>query len=293
MGAISDLKQMRRLVARKKANLERDKLYVRERAYLVYHLDKAHTLRPVALNLFFKTFPNLIKSKLPFLRDFVASIDDSALQKLLLRYVRYCLRFGVTFKYHPKRKPYFTVQFEVPYSEILHVRLVGDSIRPVSAQTGLDEPYDYFFESRTIVTPSALARCIRAGSMRYVIIEDRRNDSILSKLEEIAEHPDGITVLLHRLEHPKLFCLVGERVDAKMWEKAYPVLRQLIEENLHRTTSGRPADLKKFNKGVRLRKKPGPLKEKAPELIEKASKIEVGQVALSRIAQTVKTGSES
>jgi hypothetical protein len=158
----------------------------------------------------------------------------------------------------------------IPWGKKFHVKLAKDNFLPARPYQGTDEPYDYFYESDGLDVSAALRDQIESGIAKFVRIEDKTSDSVLSKLERFAYFPEGITFVLHAAEQPYLLCLIGEQVTDETWRKAHKVVSALLREHFDRGKAGRPPKIGKMKKGIMLRNLPGPLKEKAFALIPKA-----------------------
>lgn len=246
-----------RLAARQR-ELNADKVFILETEKLRDRLEQGLTHFPKTLNAFFRHFSYPVGTRLPELNEFLESVKNARLRKLLNQYVKYVARFGAVIRLRNNR---VAVEYLIPWGLTFHVRLENGHFEPAKRNSDEDTPYEYFFESDTVKVPPALRKQMKSNGVKFVRIDDNKWSSILSKLEYFAYDPSCLTFILHNAEQPYLFCLVGEKATYDLWKKTGKVVTAFTREQFNREKAGRPKNLVRFRHAIQLRKKPGQKKQ--------------------------------
>jgi len=254
------IKLNRRLSARRR-ELSEDKEFILETERLREALREALNKFPKSVREFFHRFGYPTGTHQSELNDFINSFAHESLRRLFRQYLKYVARFGTVLRVN-KRRARIALEYLVPWGSTFHVRLGRGRFEPINEVPDDDVPSEYFFESDDVHIPNALRSQMTLGTAKFVEIEDDNWTSVLSKLEYFAYYAEGLTFVLHRAEQPYLLCLVGEKVTNELWRRASTVVSAFQRENFNRGKAGRPKDLLRFEKMIKVRKRPGLLKEK-------------------------------
>lgn len=258
------LVELKRRLSLKKRELKNDKEFVIETAKLRNALEAALLKYPKPAATFFRDFSDPTGMHRSKAREFLDGLRSRKLKLLLGRYLRYVARFGVVLRLK-RGRPRFEEEYVIPWGIRFHVRLTEDHFEPVDGYPGdEDTPFEYFFESDKVETWPTLSKQMSLGRAKFVQIEDSERASIISRLEDFAYYPEGLTFIFHNADQPYLFCLVGEKVTNEIWRDASRVVSSFLRTHFNRGKAGRPRNLTRFRKEIMNRKKPGPLKAKLP-----------------------------
>jgi hypothetical protein len=280
------VEQKRRLIARKR-ELDTDEQFIIEEARLQGEFEKFFAKYPKPLKEFFRQFSSFYGFRLGQIKQFLDSLSDERLRRLLNRYIAFVSRFGVQFKFH-ERQPRFRRDVLIPYGSKFHVRMVKRHFEPGQGSIDQDAQFGDSFESERINIPPAVQEQITSGKVKFVEFEDESWSSALNELEHFAYYPEGLTFVLHQAEQPYLLCLIGEKVSDKLWRQASPVKTALLKKSLGRGTAGRRRDPKRLRESIKIRQRGGPLKGKITQNDKLKKPIESGQAYLSRVGKLLR-----
>ncbi len=259
-----------RLSARRKA-LYSDERFIVETERVRRTLESAYASDPEAVGTFFRRFPVPNGLVLPPVFLFLRGLRDAGVRHALREYVDYSNRFRVRFRL-TRRGRRFEMQVLPPYGSKFHVRLAGDHLEPVGGAVPPDFPYVDYFESADLAVQKEIQELIDSGDAKFVQIDDRSDYSVRKDLESFAYHDGGITVVLHSAEQPYLLCVFGEKVTKEVLHRFGKALSAFQREHYARGKGGRPADLERLKKALKLDRQPGQSKLKAIDLSEGGEK---------------------
>lgn len=264
-------------IARMRA-LAKDRQFLIETEALKKRFEEVLSTKPRALKQFFRKYSDPTVFPHLFIKDFLKGITSSTLRSLYNSYFAYVYRFGVFFILRVNQKRHFKVTAVAPWGSKFHVRLIDNTLHPGGGYPGIDEPFDYFFESPRLEVSAKLEKLIASHKAKAVRVDDESLTSILSKFEQFAYDPEAITFLLHNAEQPYLFCLIGEKVSAADWRKADSAVTTFFKEHYLREKRGRTGKLLRFKRALRLPEEGGSLKVRAAKL-ERGDLSKDGQTA--------------
>lgn len=214
-------------------------------------------------------------------------VKNTSLKALLRGYLTYAARFGVRFRLAGKR-PHFHLEYLVPWGSKFHVKLVREQFEPVGAYPGDDEQFEDYFEADRMTLPASLEKLIASSKGKFALIEDVSWSSALSRLEYFASFPEGLTFVVHDAERPYLLCLIGEKVTDDDWKKASPARSALLRKYFNRGKAGRRRNIRRLREAIKLRKRPGPLKNKVVPHGDEAKFFDSGYAYLSRLGKELR-----
>jgi len=242
---------------------------------------------PKSVREFFHRFGYPTGTHQSELNDFIYSVAQASLRRLFRQYLKYVARFGTVLRLN-KRRAVIALEYLIPWGSTFHVRLGRGRFEPINEVLDDDVPSEYFFESDDVQMPNALRAQVTSGAAKFVEIEDDNWTSVLSKLEYFAYYAEGLTFVLHKAEQPYLLCLVGEKVSNELWRRASKAVSAIHRENFNRGKAGRPADLVRFKKMIKVRKRPGLLKEKLAITGESEKNFLSEQAYSSRVGKSLR-----
>jgi hypothetical protein len=270
-----------RATARRKA-LESDPIFDNETDQLRKEVQAAHSFNPQAIESFFQRFSLPLFFHLQQARAFIETLPPG-IQDVLEKYIRYSSRFGV---YFVCRKQQFELRYLPTNGWKFHVKQVDGRLEPLHAVHQEDDAAGYF-ESQELNVQPQIQSLIDSHEVKYVRIDDSSGCSVLNDVESFADHPEGITLVLHNAERPYLFCLYGEKVSKELLDRAGKAISAFQREHYERGKGGRPANLDRRKQTRELLKQPGRMKDKAA-LVETTENISSSQSYVSRVRNKAK-----
>jgi hypothetical protein len=268
------------------SELSGDAKFLIENEGLVSALEKALAKAPRRVTRFFSRYSPPAPRRRSETLAYIQSVPNKKLRKLFRRYLRYVARFGVAL-HIGKRKPHFKFEVLLPPGRKFHVRLSGNHLCPARKDHESDAYFD-LVESDAIEALPGIEKLIKAGHCKFVRVDDREAASVFSELEEFAYFPEGFTFVAHFAEQPYLLCLVGEKATNVAWRAAGRVIHAFQREYYRQEKAGRPADVSKLKRALRLLRKQGALKDKAIDL-EPTANPWSSQVYFARIRSKLKS----
>jgi hypothetical protein len=262
--------------------LDNDPLFTEITIKLTGILDGLYEKEPEAIKGFFKQFGIPTLKRLPAINKYLESVSEDV-RDALLAYAKYVDRFQHHLRFST-RKPHFQPNPLAPEGFHFKLRFARRKLPSVphistskKGKTNPSQPADISvseierFESKLENIPNELRPFVEAKVIKFVEIDDDCGSSVLSVVERIAYHPNGITVVIHNALHPYLFCLVGEMMTDAQWKKAYAAVSAILRQQYSRSKPGRRRDTKKMKLAAHLLPLPGDLKSKASQLAEKSA----------------------
>jgi hypothetical protein len=231
--------------------LKKDKDFVTETASLQHDLI---TLRNKDAKVFLKVFRSLgpLSSLSSSARNkWLRKVTDPASQQIFSDYIRYVARFKVELDFRHDFRPR---PFGPPSGIAMHARIEDGHLQ--WAEEG-PEPgemvYDYLFLDEKMEIIPALAELIGSGGARLLQVDGGGGTSLLQELEYLTYDPSKLAFIIHRGDQPRVYCLIGEAVSTdKLWRDAGKVVTALQKALYGRQKAGRPANLKRRTKAIRL-----------------------------------------
>ena len=278
-----EIKALRDAEKQRNRELREDKHYRYMKAGLTASLKKAQKREPELVAKFFNKFGFFTPSKLAKSQIFLAAIKDMEIQAFFNRYLNFAARFGVVWKCHPKSRS-FKVHLQVPWGTSFLGRIERGRLVP-SRPFIKDEATIHLFERPDLLALPKLEEEIRGKNAAYVQIEDESGSSVLSQLEAFSYRQGGVSFVLHNAEQPYILCLVGEKVDSQTWQRAGKIIKEFRKTYFRRVNAGRPPNLKRFDKVMKLRNRNQPLKNAASDLSGETGNWGSNKVLVSRAAK--------
>jgi hypothetical protein len=270
--------ELRKLMWNKWRKLGKTPGLVFETLRLKSRLEKAYEKDPETVTAFFRRYSLPGGSRIREIRSHIRKIGHKSIRDVLERYVKYVARFGVMM-YIRKKKPRFRTAAIPPFGATFHVALSRGYLQPVRYTTSRPRMND--FGDEKVQMPEALDDFVRAGTTKFVRIDDHDGSSVLNQLEAFAYHREGLTFMIHEAEQPYIICLVGEDADSKMWKKAAKVSHALRRE-CYGEKAGKPGDIRHALRVAAQLRKPGASKAKSMS-VGKYKNEESSQSAFSRM----------
>jgi hypothetical protein len=203
----------------------------------------------------------------------IDAVKDEEFRRLLWRYVKYAIRYGVVLQLF-RKAPYFRVRegSQGVVDDRFHVVIRDGVFEPVSPPRP-DDAFAEGFESDVKATPPELERLVREGIVKvkerlikvgnvevkrrirrvervakYVLIDDEDSFSLLRQMFYFAESPNYVTVFRYNSVPSHTLFLVGQNVSLP---DVWPKLRKVVVADQRaagtRDKRGVPTDLLKLH----------------------------------------------
>lgn len=244
--------------------LNNSKPFLLETEKLTRSLEDRLAREPKYVRHFFHLF-GLPAGRREKINTFLSNAPNLQTKAILRAYVKYVARFGVIFKLN-RKSPQFKPQPLTPWGKTFRVRIKNGEFVPPTSAGRRRGPYTYLFESNPKAVPSYFNHLIKAGTGKFVRIDDEDDSSLFARLEIFAYAPECLTFMVHRGERPFLFCLIGENVTNETWRVAGSAVSAFQKQVAGRSKAGRPADLRRLKKAYRLLRNKGSKKSVAVDV---------------------------
>jgi hypothetical protein len=158
-----------------------NKEFVWETWRLKYQLTLFLETNPAQVRAFFSPTFFVTGSKLREMQGRINRIDDDKLKRLLKRYVRYVLQYGVMFRLNDK-PPYFRVETLGFPGNRFHAVISQGQLKPawnVPNEIARDIPSWEVFESDEVEILAKLNDLYQAGMAKYLLVDDMIRISFL------------------------------------------------------------------------------------------------------------------
>jgi len=269
----------------RRLELKRDKDYIYMSEGLKTALKRFRKERPVLVDAFFKNFGFFTPAKLKSSQEFLSRIKDANIRQFFLRYLNFAARFGAVWKL--KRRSGLVDNVTVPWGSKFLGRIANGKLLPTVPYSP-DDAAIHLFEKPDLKALPQLERAIHEGRCAYVELEDTDGSSLLSQLEAFAYNQGVISFVMHRAEQPYILCFVGENVKPSAWRGAGKIVQELRKEYFRRVDAGRPPNMEKFQRAMKLRDSSSTPKQAALDLTGDIKDFEKNKVFLSRAVKRTK-----
>jgi hypothetical protein len=220
---------------------------------------------------------------MPNIRGYLTTLRPPALKMLLWRYVRYALRFDAFFALKRKRKmtgKFFALRFAPPKGSTFGAILKGHELEPrTKFPPHLVEMGN--FEEELKGVPGPLDSQIKKGEAKYIKIDDRSPQSLLTTIEQLMYEPESVGFVEHKAERPYLFIMIGEKASKKTLRELQKSITTFQRERLGQRMGGRPVDIGQLRRFRNLSRKPGSAKVQATKIMPNVT-VQSAQNASSR-----------
>lgn len=205
-------------------------------------------------------------------KSYINRLRDRELQSALREYVFFALRFGVRCTLAPTDTVFGVESTRIAGTKFWAKIVKGQLVPRIGMDLGLPELVN--FADEEVGGPAGAESLFESGKLKWFVINDPMQESLLARIEEIAYDPDAIVFIAHcsRRHQTFLFCLVGENVNDHDWKKGAARLKTRFQQEQYNTaTRGRTPDLKQRGTEYEALQKPEPLKSIAVDLVNRAA----------------------
>lgn len=273
----------RELKWKKARSLAEDDKFLTQTENLRKALDKAFQKYPREIGKFFSLFGFCTIFQIPNIGGYLATLRPPTLKKLLRRYVRYALRFDAFFALKRKRKitrKNFVLYFAPPKGSMFGAILKGHELEPrAKFPPHLVEMGN--FEEELKGVPGPLNNQIKMGEVKYIQIDDRSRQSLLTMIEQLMYEPESVGFIEHKAERPYLFLMIGEKASKETLRELQKSITAFQRERMGRRRGGRPVDIGQLRRFRNLSRKPGSAKVQATKIMPNVT-VQSAQNASSR-----------
>jgi hypothetical protein len=238
--------------------LQKDSAFIIETEKMEAKLSEFKRANPAAFRRFFQRFgypalfrPGKVET---ILRE---SVEKPEEQDTLRDYIRYASRFQVWLR---PRNNSFEMSVQAPFESKFRVDLVDGRCQSADPDVVSDSPEvifeDLYADDNVEVPDTNLADLLGAGKAKLVQLDDKKGRSVLNEIESFAYDPAALTFILHKSEKPYVFVLVGEKVAMDTtWKAAGKVVNALQKKLYGRSKAGRPRNIPKLRKAIKVLKR--------------------------------------
>lgn len=197
---------------------------------------------------FFRVFPSCAVVSL--VREFLATVRDKKTRELLWDYVKFSLRYDVEFVLHRngrKGRIKLDLIYPEPKGDAFQVKIVHGKTEPVS-ESRRSRRLGSNFEMPVEEIPEYCQQQVNQGEARYIRVDDRSVESLLTDFEHFAYDAEKVVFIEHRAEKPYLLLLIGGKVSKKILRNAQKTITKFQRTQMGSRLAGRKRSPKTLDK---------------------------------------------
>jgi hypothetical protein len=264
--------------------LSQDKDFLLETVRVKESLLKLVKINPTLFRTLFRRLTPLILMNRSHVKKLLREVGNGEARGILRDYVRYTSRFKVRMV---RTKRSFRPQPFDPPEGKFHARIVDGRLHPARGEKPREAMYEYLFLDEAMSVVPELEELIECGHARFLTLDDADGSSLLSEIEHFGYQPSGLTFIVHKTHHPRVYLLIGENLSTEnVLGTAGKVLTALQKALFGKKKSGRPTSISRLKKAIRASRLALPPKHQAFQIEQKkgtATALETDERYLRRV----------